>query len=93
MNYRETIYEHEAGADYFWVTASERWSVNMVRRLKEKYPDEVEITNENLDGSLMARFPACWMRIRPKRKITLSEERKAELRERLAGRQASKEQE
>lgn len=93
MNDRETAYEHEAGEDCFYVTAGERWSINMIRRLKEKYPDEIEVMNENLDGSLIAKVPARWMRIRPVRKVTLSEEQKAELRKRLSGCQISKEQE
>lgn len=80
---RETVYEHLRGEDRFIVTAGEQWSVNMIRRLKEKYPDEVEIEVKNQDGSLLASVPSSWMRIRPKRKIEMSEEKRAELRERF----------
>lgn len=80
---RETVYDHEAGGKKFSVTANERWSINMVKRLATKYPDEVEITVTNADGSLIADFPASWMRIVPKRKIEMSDEKRAELCDRL----------
>lgn len=80
---KETIYEHISGADYFTVTAAERWSVGMIKRLKEKSPDSVEIVAENKDGSIVARFPQEWMRISPKRKRELTDEQRKELADRL----------
>lgn len=80
---RETVYEHEAGQERFTVTASEKWAVNMIRRLKERQPEDVDLLAENDDGSLTASFPASWMRIVPKRKIEMSDEKRAELRDRL----------
>lgn len=55
----------------------------MVKRLATKYPDEVEIIATNVNGSLVANFPASWMRIVPRRKIEMSDERRAELRDQL----------
>ena len=66
---QETIYEHVAGDKTFTVTAAERWSVGLIRRLKERYPDEVDITYENKDGSLLAQVPLEWMRIVPKKRM------------------------
>ena len=80
---RETVYEHISGGETFTITAAERWSVSMLRRLKEKYPEQVQITRENKDGSLLAHLPADWMRIVPKRKDTLTDERRAALAERM----------
>lgn len=80
----ETIYEHVAGTPTFTVTAAERWSRSMLHKLKEKFPDEVDIHIENSDGSLCAHLPFEWMRIVPKRKVEISEERKEELRGRMA---------
>ena len=77
----ETVYEHLAGEKYFLVSAEERWSINMIRRLKEKYPDEVEIRNVNKDGSLTARLPIDWMRVVPKKKY--SDEQLAAMGERM----------
>lgn len=86
----ETVYEQLQGEDTFTVTAAERKSVGMLRRLKESHPDEVEIVAENEDGSILARLPYSWMRIVPKRKVELSEERRAETAERLRRARESK---
>lgn len=79
----ETCYEHIAGEATFTVTAAERSSIAMLRRLKEAHPDEVEIVAENPDGSLLAHLPYSWMRIVPKKKVVMSEEQRAEVAERL----------
>ncbi len=81
---KETIYEHERGSETFTITAAERWSVSMVRRLKEKRPDEVEIVTENPDGSLVAKMPREWMRIRPKRLSGLTDDQRAAAGQRLS---------
>lgn len=80
---QETIYEHLQGNDTFTVTAAERSSVAMLRRLKASRPDEVEIVAENADGSIMARLPYSWMRIVPKRNVVMSEEQRAAAAERI----------
>lgn len=79
----ETVYEHIEGGDTFTVTAAERWSVGMLRRLAEKFPDEVTITAENRDGSIVAHVPFDWMRIVPKKRVNLSEERRRQLADNL----------
>lgn len=79
----ETVYEHIKGDKTFTVTAAERWSINMVHRLANQHPDEVEIVHENSDGSLVAHVPHEWMRIVPKQKRTYTEEQRAAMRERL----------
>lgn len=63
----ETAYTHDADCNYFTVSACERWSITMVKRLKRERPDEVKIVRENPDGTLMAHIPFEWMRIVPKR--------------------------
>lgn len=81
---RETIYEHDSTRkDTFTVTASERWSESMIKRLKQRYPEDVEITAENKDGSIVAHIPLAWMRIVPKRQSNLSEEAKNAFAERM----------
>ena len=92
-NIRETVYAHDAGDDVmpelkgmFIIDAGERWSINMVKRLKEKYPDKVIIKHENKDGSIHAYMPLKWMKITPKGegpKREYSEEEKQALRERM----------
>lgn len=62
----------------------QKW-INRIRKLSEQYPDEVTIKNrpEDNDGCICATMPSEWLRISPPRKVDLSEERKAELSERL----------
>lgn len=80
---RETIYEHAAGSETFTVTAAERKSIGMLRKLAEKHPGEVEIVAENADGSIVAHLPYSWMRIVPKRHVEMSEERRLAAAERM----------
>lgn len=79
----ETVYEHISGADYFTTTCAERWSIAMAKKLKEKFPDEVDIRVVNKDGSMVVRFPFSWMRIVPKKRDTMSDERRAQLSEQM----------
>ena len=38
------------------------------------HPDEVDIRHVNNDGSLIAHIPASWMKVKPKKKVVLTEE-------------------
>ncbi len=69
----ETCYDHVKGEDSFTMTAAERWSIAMVKRLKKRFPDDVEIRHTNPDGSMVVRMPFDWMRVIPKRKDTLTD--------------------
>lgn len=80
---KETVYEHQLGEPTFTVSTQERTFISMLRRLKEARPDEVEIVAENPDGSLCAKLPVSWMKIRPPRRVNMSEEQKAAAAERL----------
>ena len=62
----------------------QKW-INRIRKLSEQYPDDVTIKNrpEENDGCICATMPSEWLRISPPRKVEMSEERKAELSERL----------
>ena len=80
---KETVYEHIDGNDTFTVTAAERWSIGMIKRLAERFPERVDIVAENDDGSIVAHVPFEWMKIKPKRNVTISDERREELREQL----------
>jgi hypothetical protein len=62
----------------------QKW-INRIRKLSEQYPDDVTIKHrpEENDGCICATMPSEWLRISPPRKVEMSEERKAELSERL----------
>jgi len=91
-NIEETAYEILSGDTYFTVTAASRWSKNMCRRLKERFPDDVTIVVENEDGSLFVRFPSSWFpKIRPPRKTKpMTEEQRKVIADRLAAGKAKK---
>ena len=88
----ETCYNYTGKTAYF--SSDERKWINKIRKLKEEYPDEVNIViqPEHNDGTIYARIPSDWMKIQPKRKVELTEAQKDVLRERLERmRQASSE--
>ena len=74
----ETCTDHVKGEDFFTMTAAETWSIAMVKRLKAKFPTDVEIRDTNPDGSMVVRMPFAWMRVVPKKEFS------AEHREKLA---------
>lgn len=78
----ETCYDHVKGEKFFTMTAAETWSIAMVKRLKDKHPDSVDIRHTNPDGSMVVRMPFDWMRVVPKKK--LSDAHKAKLAECLS---------
>lgn len=72
----ETCFNYtEPGTAYF--SSDERKWVTKVRKLAEKYPDEVLILKqpEDNDGCIYAKMPTAWLKIQPKR--VLSEKQKA----------------
>lgn len=79
---RETVYEHCSGDSTFTMTAAERWSIAMIYRLKERFPEQVDIRHTNPDGSMVVHLPFEWMRIVPKKKSNLTDEQKQALSER-----------
>lgn len=65
--------------------SGERKWVNKIQKLKEQYPDEVQITipPEQNGGAIIAHIPKSWLKISPPRKVNITEERRAELSERM----------
>ena len=68
-----------------YVSSDERHWITVVRKLKEKYPEEVRIIAEpeKNDGCIYATVPVKWVRINPPKKVVMTEERKKELSDRL----------
>ena len=72
--------------------SSDEWKwINKIHKLKEQYPEEVDILNEpeDNDGSIYCTVPVSWLKIQPKRKVSMSDEEREILRERLARMRAS----
>lgn len=56
--------------------------ISKVKKLAEEYPEDVIITDENPDGSIVAHIPTKWVKISAPRKM--SDEQREMLAERLA---------
>ena len=89
----ETCFNYCDPEKGFFSSDERKW-INKIRKLKELYPDEIRMIAEpeTNDGCIYCQLPTSWLKIQPKRKVELSEEKKDVLRERLARmRQASSE--
>ena len=54
---RENVIEWLNGDKMVTATLSQKRLINRLKRMAEKYPSCVEIVAENIDGSILARFP------------------------------------
>lgn len=80
---RETAIDHVAGEKIATFFSSETKWINQIWKLKEQYPDEVEIRHVNPDGSLIAHIPAEWFKVKPKKKVVMTEAQIAASKARL----------
>ena len=73
--------ERENG--YF--SSDERRFITKVRRLKEKYPEQVRIIAEpeENDGCIYCEMPTAWFTIRVPKKMNFTDEQKQAMAERL----------
>lgn len=71
---RETAIEHVAGEETATFYSAEKKWINLIYRLKEQYPDEVDIRYVNKDGSLVVHIPASWVKVKPKKKVAMTTE-------------------
>lgn len=77
-----------------FISSDERKWISRIRKLAEEHPNEIAILRqpEANDGCIYASLPASWLKVQAKRKVELTEEEKAALRERLAkGKRSSSE--
>lgn len=51
--------------------------ISKIKKLKEKYPDEVDICVENYDGSIVAHIPTKWIKISASKRSMTDEQREA----------------
>lgn len=82
-NLNENVIEWLLNESQVTVTLSQRKYITKVKRLAEKYPDEVKIVYTNKDGSIVAHLPLSAIKINivPKRELT--EEQLEIMRERM----------
>lgn len=79
----ENVIEFLRGDATATVTVCQGRYISRIRELKERFPDEVEITDdpETNGGYMVAHVPTTWIKINPPRELT--DEQVNELRERL----------
>lgn len=84
-DFKETAVGYLDVDNYASFDSSERKWINKILRLKEKYPEEVEIIKmpEDNCGSIAAHIPKSWMKISPPKKVNLTDEQKAAMAERM----------
>ena len=78
---RENAIEWINGQDMVTVTLSQGRYISKIKKLAEKFPDEVKIVKENTNGTILAHIPLNYIKInRASRDLT--EEEREELAER-----------
>ena len=75
-----------------YVSSDERRWVSCLRRLAKEHPEECIIMKypEDNEGFIYGKVPQRWVKISPPRKVNITDERRAELSERLARYHAGK---
>lgn len=77
----ENVFEFLRGQEVMTVTLSQGRFVSKVKKLAQKYSDEVIIVRENGDGTILAHMPVSYLHL-GNRKRELSEDQRMELSER-----------
>lgn len=78
----ENAIEWLAGDDQIVCTFNQRKYITKIRKLKEKFPDQVEY-KINKDGSMYAKLPLSALKLSIREPREMSEEEKALLAERM----------
>lgn len=73
MDVIENVIEFLKGQDVMTVTLCQRKLINKVKKYAAEYPNECQITATNKDGSIVAHMPVSWLKITPRRKMTVEQ--------------------
>ena len=68
-----------------YFSTDDRRFITKVRKLKEQYPEEVQIIAEpeENDGCLYCELPTAWFTVRVPRKVELTDEQRQKLSDRM----------
>ena len=85
-DFKETCVEYIDSDPHATFCSAERKWINKILKLKESYPDEVDIRHypENNNGNIVAHLPKSWFKISPPRQVNYTEEQRIAAAERLA---------
>lgn len=79
----ENVIEWLTRQDVATITLSQQKYITKIERMAKSHPNDVEITARNKDGSIVAHVPLSFIKISPKKKVEMSDERKEQLAETL----------
>jgi hypothetical protein len=71
----ENVIEFLTNQQTMTVTFSQGRFIGKVKKLAERYPDEVKIVTENKDGSIVAHMPVSYLMLSNRKKELTDEER------------------
>ena len=82
---KETAVNYLDEDTHMTFSSSERKWINKILKYAESHPDDVRIRcrPENNFGELVAYIPKRWLKISPPRKVDMTDEKRAELAERM----------
>lgn len=80
----ETCFNYCDDKQAFFSSDERKW-ITRIRKLQAQNPDEVIILRqpETNDGCIYAKLPASYLKIQPKKKMVMTEERKEQLMKQL----------
>lgn len=87
---QENVIEWLRNSETATVTFTQGRYITKIRKLAEKYPDKVQITAENKDGSIVAHIPVKAIKINIIKGRELTEDEKKVMAERFAKYRESK---
>lgn len=79
---RETVFEHASGDRTITYSSSEKKWINELVRLSKKHPAEMDVY-VNKDGSIYGHIPADWLKVKPKKKVNMTDEQREASKARL----------
>jgi len=88
---RENVIEWVTGQQHVSCTLTQQKFINKIRKLRDESVENVPVFIENHDGSIFCHLPIEMLKIGKKRKIEISEERRAELAEHMRSMHKSEE--
>lgn len=80
----ETCFNYCDEKQAFFSSDERKW-ITRIRKLQEQNPDEVIILRqpETNDGCIYCKLPASYLKIQPKKKMVMTEERREQLMKQL----------
>lgn len=82
-DFKENVIEWITGENTATITLTQGRTITKVKKLAEKFPDEVKIIHTNPDGSILAHISLRAIKINLTEKRELTEEQKEVMRERF----------